>query len=271
MAREPRIGLALGGGFARGVAHIGVLQALAAHRIPVHVVAGTSAGSLVGALFAAGCDPGQMERLAGEMNWRSLVRLRLRREGLLDASGLERFLVARVGDLHFSDLRLPFAAVATDLLTGQAVLLTQGRVATAVRASCAYPGLFLPVRSGQHTLVDGGISQPVPAAAARQMGADLVIGVELSQGRSPAQPPRNLIHIMLESLALVQQPLIRESAADADVLIRPDLQEFSVFELDRVGELVARGRAAAEAVIPRIRARLAELSGRAAEPGQAAH
>jgi len=259
MASGPKVGLALGGGFARGMAHIGVLQALVAHKIPIDLVAGTSAGSLVGALYAAAGDPWALERLASEMNWRSLVRLRLRRDGLLDTSGLERFLVERMGDLDFTDLRLPFGALATDLLDGQPVLIREGRVTTAVRASCAYPGIFLPVRVGDHTLVDGGLTQPIPAQAARSMGADLVIGVELSQEPVAAQRPRNLLHIMMSSLALVQRPLIREAAAAADVLIRPDLREFNPIELDHVGDIVARGRQAAEQMIPAIKERLAAL------------
>ncbi|MFB5085453.1 patatin-like phospholipase family protein [Symbiobacterium thermophilum] len=259
MASAPKVGLALGGGFARGMAHIGVLQALVAAGIPIGLVAGTSAGSLVGALYAAGCDPWALEQLAAEMNWRSLVRLRLRRDGLLDTSGLERFLVERVGDLDFRDLRLPFGALATDLLDGQPVLIREGRVTTAVRASCAYPGIFLPVRVGEHTLVDGGLTQPIPARAARSMGADLVIGVELSQDPDPGYRPRNLLDIMMTSLALVQRPLIRASASAADVLIRPDLREFNAIELDHVGEIVARGRQAAEEMIPAIRERLDAL------------
>lgn len=269
MASEPKVGLALGGGFARGMAHIGVLQALVAHKIPIDLVAGTSAGSLVGALYAATGDPWALERLAAEMNWRSLVRLRLRRDGLLDTSGLERFLVERMGDLDFQDLRVPFGALATDLLDGQPVLIREGRVTTAVRASCAYPGIFLPVRLGEHTLVDGGLTQPIPAQAVRSMGADLVIGVELSQEPVAAQRPRNLLHIMMSSLALVQRPLIREAAAAADILIRPELAEFNPIELDHVGEIVARGREAAEQMIPAIRERLAALR-KPAKPGEAA-
>ncbi|OTA40273.1 MAG: hypothetical protein A6D92_20270 [Symbiobacterium thermophilum] len=118
MASAVKVGLALGGGFARGMAHIGVLQALVAHGIPIDLVAGTSAGSLVGALYAAGCDPWDLEALAAEMNWRSLVRLRLRRDGLLDTSGLERFLVERVGDLDFRDLRLPLEPWLRTFTTG---------------------------------------------------------------------------------------------------------------------------------------------------------
>lgn len=254
-----RIGLALGGGFARGIAHIGVLQALLANQIPIDLVAGTSAGSLVGAMFCAGIDPWLMERVIERMNWRALVRLRLRRDGLLDAEGLERFIVGQVGDLHFRDLRIPFTAMATDLLTGDEVRLNSGRVSTAVRASCAFPGIFLPVRLGQHTLVDGGLTHPVPAAIARQMGADMVIGVELNRSRPQVKPPRNLLHIMLYSLALVQRPHIEKALEEADAAVRPDLNDFSVMELERVQEMVKTGREAATEMIPTIKQRLAAI------------
>lgn len=254
-----RVGLALGGGFARGIAHVGVLQALLSNQIPIDFVAGTSAGSLVGAMYCAGIDPWLMERVVEQMNWRALVRLRLRRDGLLDAEGLERFIVGQVGDLQFRDLRVPFTAVATDLLTGQEVLLTSGRVSTAVRASCAFPGIFLPVRVGQHTLVDGGLTHPVPAEVVRRMGADMVIGVELNRSRPQVKPPRNLLHIMLYSLALVQRPHIEKALNEADVAVRPDLNDFSVMELERVQEMVKTGREATLEMIPLIQERLAAL------------
>lgn len=259
MKPQVKVGLALGGGFARGIAHIGVLQALLASHIPIDLVAGTSAGSLVGAMFCAGIDPWLMERVVEQMNWRALVRLRLRRDGLLDAEGLERFIVGQVGDLHFRDLRIPFTAMATDLLSGQEVLLNSGRVSTAVRASCAFPGIFLPVRVGQHTLVDGGLTHPVPAAITRRMGADLVIGVELNRCRPQARPPRNLLHIMLYSLTLVQRPHIEKALREADAVIRPDLNDYSVMELERVQEMVKAGREATMEVIPAIQERLAAL------------
>jgi NTE family protein len=266
-----KVGLALGGGFARGIAHVGVLQALLSHQIPIDLVAGTSAGSLVGAMFCAGIDPWLMERLVAQINWRALVRLRLRRDGLLDAEGLERFIVAQVGDLHFSDLRLPFTATATDLLTGQEVLLNSGRVSTAVRASCAFPGIFLPVRVGEQTLVDGGLTHPVPANVVRRMGADLVIGVELTRPRPQARPPRNLLHIMLYSLALVQRPHIEKALREADVVIRPDLNDFSVMELERVQEIVRTGREATVEMIPAIQARLAALEAECPEDQPPCH
>lgn len=259
MKPKVKVGLALGGGFARGIAHIGVLQALLANQIPVDMIAGTSAGSLVGAMFCAGIDPWLMERIIEQINWRALVRLRLRRDGLLDAEGLERFIVGQVGDLQFSELGLPFTAAATDLLTGQEVLLNSGRVSTAVRASCAFPGIFLPVRVGQHTLVDGGLTNPVPASVVRRMGADMVIGVELNRPRDQAKPPRNLLHIMLYSLALVQRPHIERALNEADVVMRPDLNDFSVMELERVQEMVKTGREATAEMIPAIQARLAAI------------
>lgn len=255
-----RVGLALGGGFARGTAHIGVLQVLTANKIPIHAVAGTSAGSLVGAMYCAGLDPWLMERAAEQMNWRALVRLKLRRDGLLDAGGLERFLVGSVGDLSFRDLKIPLTATATDLLTGSDVLLDTGRITPAVRASCAFPGIFLPVRVGQHTLVDGGLTHPVPSSVCRQMGADVVIAVELNRPGPQVKPPKNLLHIMLYSLALVQRPQVAQALRDADVVIQPELSEFGVIELDRVSEMIQAGRDAATQALPEIQAALSAHS-----------
>jgi NTE family protein len=253
-----KVGLALGGGFARGMAHVGVLQALEAHAIPIDLVAGTSAGSLVGAMYCAGLDPWQMERQVDKINWRSLVRLRLRRDGVLDAEGLERWILSMVGDVTFTELRLPFTVTATDLQSGSEVLLREGRVAQAVRASCAFPGIFLPVKLGEQTLVDGGLIHPVPTRVCRLMGADLVIGVELGRSASErSEAPRNLIHIVLGALSLVQRPLVASTLAEGDVVIQPDLGSFSIWELERAKEMIALGRQAAEEVIPQILALIA--------------
>ncbi|HWI66590.1 MAG TPA: patatin-like phospholipase family protein [Symbiobacteriaceae bacterium] len=260
MAPQVKVGLALGGGFARGIAHIGVLQALVAHRIPIDYVAGTSAGSLVGAMFCAGLDPWLMERICEQLNWRALVRLKLRRDGLLDAEGLERFILGNMGDVQFKELKLPFTATATDLLTGSEVLLTNGRVSTAVRASCAFPGIFLPVRVGTHTLVDGGLCHPVPATVVRRMGAEMVIGVELNRPGPTGKPLRNLLHIMLQSLALVQRPQVEKSLREADVFIQPTLHDFSVMELERVEDMVRAGREAAEAAMPDVLAAMDRIA-----------
>lgn len=257
MTDQVKVGLALGGGFARGIAHFGVLQALYEHQVPIHYVAGTSAGSLVGAMFCAGLDPWLMQRAAERMNWRALVRLKLRRDGLLDSEGLERFLLGNVGDLQFEELRLPFVATATDLNTGEEVLLSEGRIATAVRASCAFPGIFLPVRLKGRTLVDGGLINNVPTTVVRRMGADVVIAVDLNRPSEEQRPPKNLLHIMLYSLALVQRPQILQHLQEADVVIQPDLNAYGVIELERVQDMVEVGREAAAAVIPDIREAIA--------------
>jgi NTE family protein len=254
---QVKIGLALGGGFARGIAHFGVLQVLCEQQVPVHLVAGTSAGSLVGAMFCAGLDPWLMERAAERINWRALVRLKLRRDGLLDPEGLERFLLGNVGDLHFDELKIPMICTATDLNTGEEVLLGEGRVATAVRASCAFPGIFLPVRMGGRTLVDGGLVNNVPTTTVRRMGADVVIAVDLNRPAQEQKPPRNLLHIMLYSLALLQRPQIEALLKVADVVIQPDLSEFGVIELERVHDLCRAGREATEAAMVQIRAAIA--------------
>jgi NTE family protein len=204
-----------------------------------------------------------MERVVEQLNWRALVRLKLRRDGLLDAEGLERFVMGHVGDLDFKDLRVPFTATTTDLMTGGAVLLSSGRVSTAVRASCAFPGIFLPVRVGRHTLVDGGLVHPVPASVVREMGADVVIGVELN-GHGSGKPPRNLLHIMLQSLALVQRPQVEASLRESDVPIQPDLRNFSAIELERADDMVRAGREATEDAIPAIRNAIRAAAERAA-------
>lgn len=252
-----KVGLALGGGFARGMAHVGVLQALEQHAIPIDLVAGTSAGSLVGAMYCAGLDPWQMEQYVDKINWRSLVRLRLRRDGVLDAEGLERWIQSVVGDLTFAELRMPFTVTATDLQAGTEVLLREGRVAQAVRASCAFPGIFLPVKLGEQTLVDGGLINPVPSRVCRRMGADLVVGVELGRSAGEQVSPRNLIHIVLGALSLVQRPLVASTLAESDVVIQPELGSFSIWELERAREMIAEGRRATEEAIPQILALMA--------------
>lgn len=252
MPQEVRIGLALGGGFARGIAHLGVLQVLVNHGIPIHYVAGCSAGALVGAMFCSGLDPRLMQRAAQNMNWRSLVRLRLRRDGVLDSSGLERFLHEHIGTPTFADMKVPFLAACTDLITGDEVLVTEGSVAMAVRASAAFPGLFVPVNLGGRTLVDGGMLNNVPVRPVRRMGADVVIAVDLGATRPDAPRPENMVAILLSALNLLQRPQIDQHLQEADVVIQPDLCEFGVSELDRQREMVIIGREAAREALPRI-------------------
>src|SRR5213079_387336 len=190
------IGLALGGGFARGFAHLGVLQVLEQNRIPVTHIAGTSVGSILGAAYASGAPLGRIIETCRTLRFRDIARWRVSRLGLASNHRLEN-LIERVFDArHFEDLRIPLAVVATDLNSGEPVVFTQGDLVDAIRASCAFPGLFEPVEIGTRCLADGGLVAPVPTQAARGLGAQTVIGVSvgIKDGRRGA--PKNIFQVV---------------------------------------------------------------------------
>ena len=255
----PRLGLALGGGAARCLAHIGVLQVLQENQVPVHLIAGTSGGALVGALYAAGLDLKWIEELAVRINWRHLVRLNLRRDGLLDTEGLERFVATLIKDQTFDQLRVPLTCVAVDLTSGEEVILGDGRVAPAVRASASIPAIFLPVRYHDRVLVDGGVRNNVPANVARSMGADVVVAVDVSsRDKRLGEPPKNLVQVFMASYDIMQEAQTTRVLQDADVIVKPDTAQLSGFDLDHVRDYVEVGRAATLEAFPQIQARLAE-------------
>lgn len=222
--RRPRIGLALGSGSARGLAHIGVLRALKEARIEVDVVAGTSMGAVIGAVFASGKIDGLSARLCN-LDWPGIVALLdpvFPRSGLIDGQKIAEFVRAHVPSARIEDLLLPFAAVATDITNGEQVVATTGDLTEAVRASIAVPGIVTPVRSNGRILVDGGLVNPVPVSVARAMGADLVIAVDLNHdivaGRlsHPAAHSNGHAPIMarlLESLQAINSPVLAQFEA----------------------------------------------------------
>lgn len=251
------IGLALGGGVARGVAHLGVLSVLAREDIPIGCVAGTSAGSLVGALYCAGLGLADIPKILDSFGWRAIARPVLSRRGLLSFAPMERWLAEKIGDVTFADLCRPFAVVAADLLTGQPVVIREGPVAPAVRASCSMPGLVVPIDIAGRTLVDGSIANSVPAAAVRALGADYVIGVNLFD--LGAHRPRGLLSIALASL----EHLLRYSGGGleaCDCLITPQLAGKSYASFGRRDQIAALGARAAEAQLPAMRQALATLA-----------
>jgi NTE family protein len=184
-----KIGLALGGGSARGLAHIGVIQVLQAYGIPIDIIAGTSIGSLVGSLYAAGDSVEKLEKSVSLLDKRkvlSLMDITFPRSGLVRGNRIEKMLIDwGLGDKTFEELNIPFAAVATDIESGERVILNQGNVADAVRASMSIPGIFVPVKYDDRYLVDGGVVDPVPVDLAKKMGADIVIAVSLAIKRPP--------------------------------------------------------------------------------------
>jgi NTE family protein len=179
-AATPRLGLALGGGAARGLAHIGVLKVLETEAIPVHGIAGTSIGAFIGALYAAGVPVQRMEKVARELDWRKMARLlnpAIPTSGLVDGRKLEDFMVELLPVHTFEALRLPLAVTATDIETGEALVIRKGDLVEALRAALAFPGIFAPVRFGGRFLVDGGLCNPVPVDVVRHLGADCAIGI----------------------------------------------------------------------------------------------
>jgi len=253
----PTLGLALSGGAARGIAHVGVLRALQENQIPINYVAGTSAGSLVGGAFASGMSIDEIEALGRGLRWRDIGRVTMSRLGVQSNDRLEQFVRDRLPVSRFEDLPTPFAAVATDLKTGAAVIMRDtGDVAFAIRASCAIPGWYVPVTdSDGRQLVDGGLVAVVPASVARSLGADLVIAVDVNfEGATFLGPSHSLIGVVLQSMLVVQKTASHYQIASSDFVIRPRVGHIRWDEMGRAEELIAAGYKAGLESIPAIRA-----------------
>jgi NTE family protein len=258
---EPiRIGLALGGGAVRGAAHIGVLDVLDRAGLEPSVVTGTSAGALVGALYAAGTSPSEISKLAHTLRWARLIRPARTRRALFETSHLAAFLDGVLGGRDFAALSLPFAAVACDLTTGRRVVLRDGPVSTAVLASAAIPGVFPPVEHDGHLLIDGSVVDMVPAGLAREMGADIVVAVDVS-GPLPRREPRTLLHILV-AVSTLQPGGSERAAEDADLVLAPEVDEYAFWELSRIAEFEEAGRAAAEHAVPLLHSLIAAAAAR---------
>ena len=248
--RRPRVGLALSGGFARGIAHIGVLKVLEQSRIPIDCIAGTSVGALVGAAYASGMPLEEIQRQAAQTQFKDFGRWTFSWLGLATNQRLEGYLKRYPEMTQFEQMKIPLAIVATDLTTGEAVAFTQGPVGPALRASCAYPGLFLPVEHQGRTLVDGFLAAPVPVDAARQLGADVVIAVHLEPGS--IEKPRNMVDVIGRSFSIIQQYAHLDWRSKADVVIEPDVQDFVWDDFGKTSEMIAAGETAARAALPTI-------------------
>jgi NTE family protein len=253
----PTLGLALSGGAARGIAHVGVLRALQENQIPINYVAGTSAGSLVGGAFASGMSIDEIEALGRGLRWRDIGRVTMSRLGVQSNDRLEQFVRNRLPVSRFEELPTPFAAVATDLKTGAAVIMRDtGDVAFAIRASCAIPGWYVPVTdSDGRQLVDGGLVAVVPASVARSLGADLVIAVDVNfEGATFLGPSHSVIGVVLQSMLVVQKTASHYQIASSDFVIRPRVGHIRWDEMGRAEELIAAGYKAGLESIPAIRA-----------------
>ena len=253
---RPKVGVALGGGFARGIAHIGVLRALEEHEIPVDFIAGTSVGALIAAGYASGTPLEEMARQGSGTRFKDFGRWTLSRMGMASNERLENFLHRFTTTKYFNQLKIPLCIVATDLLKGESVHFTTGEIGPALRASCAYPGLFLPVEHQGHYLVDGFLTEQVPAPAARELGAELVISVHLEPGLLDSKP-RNTIEVISRSFSIIQTVANQPWRAATDVLIEPNVHHVLWDEFVKTPMLIAAGEDAAHAALPRIKELLA--------------
>lgn len=257
-AKPVRIGVALGGGAAKGFAHIGVIKMLEANGFEPVVVSGTSAGSVVGALYASGMDAFEMQQKAVALDQASIRDVRLFAGGLIQGQKLQDYVNAQVANKPAEQLRKPFAAVATQLETGERAVFVRGNVGQAVRASSSIPGVFEPVTIGGKTFVDGGVVSPVPVDAARQLGAEFVIAVDISS-KASGQRPTSLLGAVNQSIAIMGQRLGEQELARADVVIRPAVLDIGAADFEQRGRAILEGEKAAMAMMPQIRAGVQRL------------
>src|SRR5277367_6973489 len=251
-ARRPRVGIALAGGFARGIAHIGVLRVLREAGIPVDMVAGTSVGALIGASYCAGATLESMQALACETKFTDFGRWTPSWLGLATNQRLERFLAKFTPVKTFEEMAIPLAIATTDINAGVSVYYTRGPIGLPLRASCAYPGLFVPIQYEGRTLVDGFLTSPVPVEGALLLGADVVIAVYLEAGN--LEQPRTFTDVLSRSFNIIQRHTDLTWRQQADVIIEPDVKSFVWDDFTKTPDMVAAGAAATLAALPAIRA-----------------
>jgi NTE family protein len=256
-AGRPGVGLALGGGFARGFAHLGVLKVLEQQRIRISHIAGTSVGSIFGAAYASGAPLARILATSRTIRFRDIARWSVSRLGLASNHRLADIIERVFDSKQFEDMRIPLAVVATDLTSGDPVVFRQGPLVEAIRASCAYPGLFEPIQIGTRWLADGGLVAPVPTQAARQLGARLVVGVSIGTQDASRNAPKNIFQVVSRAVSAAQKHQLDTWERHADLVIRPDVQGLSWDDFGRASKAIEAGEAAARAALPRIQQLLA--------------
>lgn len=257
MIMNTGIGLALSGGATRGIAHIAVLEVLERENVPIRAIAGTSAGSMIGALYAAGMPPSEIKRIALQTNWKSILKFTIPKMGLISSDGIRRFMETILPVNKFSALTIPFAAVATDLLTGDKVSITTGSIAKAVQASCSLPIIFTPTEINKKLLVDGGIASQIPVKTVREeLGVKQVIAVNVNHKARELTQYDNIVKIAAHLSALWASRNAREEEKLADVVIQVSAKGIALYDLSRSHELLRRGKKATEEQLPSIRSLL---------------
>jgi NTE family protein len=251
---RPRVGLALAGGFARGIAHIGVLRVLQEAGIPIDCVAGTSVGALIAVGFCAGTSLDEMEKVGASTSFTDFGRWTPSWLGLATNHRMEKYLARLTPAKTFEELQTPLAIAATDIVEGVSVYYSHGPIIPPLRASCAYPGLFVPIQYENRTLVDGFLTAPVPIEGALLLGADIVVAVYLESGN--VEQPRTFTDILSRSFNIMQRHSDLAWRTQADIIIEPDVKHFVWDDFSKTPDMVAAGELAALSALPQIRAAL---------------
>ena len=251
--KAPKVGVALGGGFARGLAHIGVFKVLEEEQIPIDFIAGTSVGSVIGAAYASGISAKELEEIAALVRFKDFSRWTFSRFGLFSNDKMSIFLHKVLRCKTFEELRIPMAVAATDIITGEPAVFTSGDLVDPVRASCAYPGMFQPVRIEGRLLVDGLLAHAVPAKPLRDMGAERVISVYLAAHWVKPGGPRHVFDVIGQCFSIAQERMCGPWQQATDVVLTPEIGEFAYDDFVRAPELIRAGEVAARAALPQIR------------------
>ncbi len=289
---RPKVGIALGTGAARGLAHIGVLKVLQNEGIPIDFLSGTSMGALVGGCFAAGLPLEELERLALEIDAkkvRSYFSPSFTRHGIAHGNTVEDILRDIIGDIDFKDLKIPLSVMCTDLITGKEVILSEGSVIKALRASISLPVIFTPVKHNGYLLVDGGLVDPLPVSAVAKMGADKIIAIDVTRNIEKsimmAKPPRydkvrslfswwkgdrkeksewtpGMFQVMLQTIKVMEAKLTELQLAEekVDVLLKPALDHILFLDFKKSGELIRHGEEVTRLALPEIRKKISTTS-----------
>ncbi len=256
-----KIGLALSGGAARGIAHIGVLKALKEARIPIDMIAGASSGALIGALYASGLDIETIERVALGLKWREFADFTLPKMGLISGKGIEEFISKHTGVSDFRELKIPLAIITTDLIGEREVVFREGPLARIVQASCSIPGVYTPVKYKDMLLVDGGVVNVLPTDVLRRMGADFVIGVDVNTKATIGPEPKNVFQVILQSWDVISREGAKRAKKYADLIIYPEIGDISKVDLKRARELLQAGYQVTKEVIPQLKKEIRKRKG----------
>ncbi len=249
----PKIGLALGGGFARGVAHVGILKVFEREHVPIHCITGVSAGSIVAAAYASGTEVEEIAKIGCGMRFNDVARWTLCRLGLVGSERMAAFLKRLLKKFSFEEMKIPLGILATDLGTGEPVsFFDTGDVILPIRASCSYPGLFQPIRHNGRLLVDGAMCMEVPAQLARKMGATHVISACLPM-HGPAVVPSNMLQVVNRCFQILQSRTEESWRRHSDVIISPDVTSVAWDGFKGGAEMIEAGERAAEAILPQVR------------------